>query len=312
MIHPNSRRLKAAKLIRCAANPAVKDSGILVLQRSAQYTDLQQTNNRFGRKASMIPAYFWKATHAPGGFVRPLSSDDRTVARGAADSYERWLRNSDPLDMLVVQSCDLEKDWAREPTGHKAFDEHRRRTSSLGVTSGHTSSNVQTSFIIRPYSETECNGRVFPPGALRAADLKYLKILEDCRLDGAHVARRWMNEPGVMNQTTNLYVVHHPKATRGSDGRHELMVHGWVLTDAGHNLLRHLQTSKAEKSSVIMDCAIKAFTLHHLNPVDVLRIEDGEVKFVDETVRALLSDEARELADEAEGRVAVAERPRQR
>ena len=212
--------------------------------------------------------------------------------------------------MVVVQSCELEKNWSYEPTGHKAFDEQRRRSS--GLSTGNVMSNVQTSFFIRPFSNVACNGYQFARGELRKSDLKPFEYLASRGFDGVHTVRGWLNDADFAEQYLILYALHHQKATVGRDGRHESVVHGWVLTDESHNLLCQVQMNKSAKSSAIMDNAIKAFTCHHLNPVDLLRIENGEVRFADDSVRALLSPEVLELADEAEGRTAGADRPRQR
>ena len=258
----------------------------------------------------MIPAYLWKATNAPGGYIRPLTSggETTTAAAVAAKSYERWLTEDEQRPMLIVQSCDLEKNWSYEPTGHKAFDEQRRRSSGFGT--GNVMSNVQTSFYIRPRSRVECNGYQFAPGALREADLKALKELASLGFDGARAVRGWIDE--YVDKELILYAVHHQKAALGRSGRHDPVVHGWVLTDESHNLLRQMQTNPSEKSTAIMGNAIKQFTCHHVNPVDLLRIEDGEVKFVDDSVRDLLTPETLERADEAERRTADADRQRQR
>lgn len=52
-------------------------------------------------------------------------------------------------------------------TGWKTFD---RQTNC--ITTGNAVCNTQMSTYIRPFSETECNGRVFRPGELMAFDLK--------------------------------------------------------------------------------------------------------------------------------------------
>jgi len=56
-------------------------------------------------------------------------------------------------------------------TGWKGFD---RQTNC--ISHGQSIANTQISTLIRPFSETECNGHVFRPGELMAFDLKpYLK-----------------------------------------------------------------------------------------------------------------------------------------
>ena len=87
-----------------------------------------------------------------------------------------------------------------------------------------------------------------------------------------------------------------------------VIVHGWVLTDPEHRLLRQIQVSPGEKSAAIMQSASKLLSNHHGSPVDLLRIEGGEVIYVAEEVREHLPESVRELAAEKEGLTALAQR----
>lgn len=249
---------------------------------------------------NMIPAYFWTASHAPAGILGKLPSygGEKTAVSVAAREYRRWLSDSDPLKMLAVQSCLLERDWAYEPTGHKAFDEQRRRSS--GLTTGNVSSNVQTSMYIRAKTDRDVNGRKFDKGELRAHDLKALDGWRQRGVPNLDLVKRWINDASLDSVTTIVYLLHHYKGTRDSRGYHELLFHGWVLTDEKCNLINSCQTNQGPKSDAIMRQAIKAFTHERLESQDLLRIEAGEVQYVSDEVRALLPADLLELADAAE------------
>lgn len=263
-------------------------------------------------KNTMIPAYFWKATNAPGGILGKLPNYEgfETAAAVAASHYEAWLLDQDPRKMQVVQSCMMEKNWAYEPTGHKTFDEQRRRSS--GLMTGYVSSNVQTSTYIRSKTCQEVNGLTYEPGELRAHDLKYLGGLQKRGAPKVSLVKDWINDSSLDDVTTIAYLLHHHKDTRDSRGDREMVFHGWILTDSEYNLLHSCQTNPGQKSEVIMSQAIKALTLERFDSQDLLRIEDGVVQYVSEEVRALLSPEVIDLADAMEARrdADAVERPR--
>lgn len=245
----------------------------------------------------MIPAYFWKASHAPGGMVSKLPTYDEltSAVEAAARHYARWLYDPDPLQMCVIEACDLEKDWAYAPTGHKAFDEQRKRSS--GISAGNVSSNVQTSMFVRARSNTSCNNLEFAAGELHGVDMG---VVGQWKFDGVALAKRWLQEESLDNTDTIIYAFHHYRDERDSSGARVPVVHGWALTDTAGKLLHSVQLNPTQKSAVIMENAIKAITMARINSVELLRIEDGKVRHVSDEVRALLDPATRELSDQAE------------
>lgn len=232
--------------------------------------------------------------------VLKSGSGPASAAEAAADSLARWLLDTEPSDMLVVEQCDLEKDWAYAPTGHKTFDEERERSS--GLSTGNVSSNVQTSFFIRPHSMTSVNGFRFERGEVRAKDLGVLRSL---RTENAAAALAtplaWLDQPSLRDTTCIIYCLHSHTQERDWLGYKKKVIHGWVLTDDHHRLLHQAPLLHNPKSYAILEHGLKAFTNERLNAVELLRIEGRAVQHVSDEVVELLPTLARRLFDEFHG-----------
>lgn len=110
-------------------------------------------------------------------------------------------------------------------TGYKLFD---KQTNVISY--GNVYANTQTSSYIRPYMETECNGKTFSPGELLKADLR---MVFGNNVGGYNDLpwgmRRKLEDTSRAGQLI-LYKFYVWK--RGRE-----YVIGWVLTDCDFNLL---------------------------------------------------------------------------
>ncbi len=125
-------------------------------------------------------------------------------------------------------------------SGHKTFD---RQVDC--VSTGNVIGHVQLSSHIRPYAETECNGRVWQSGHLRAFDLKNWQLpchVRQCVLDMTEINAVW------------LYEFRH---WRGE----EKIVHGYVITNYEHDLLDYFITGPTYKSELVIHEAITYITI---------------------------------------------------
>lgn len=122
---------------------------------------------------------------------------------------------------------------------HKTFMKELEK--SCGPSRGNVISDTQTSFYIRPFSQTECNGFTREPGVLRDFDLKPFidtglpqNILKDVKFYTQH-------------SSAILYRIFH------YDSRKKQQVHGYILTDAIHRKLKIWYTNTSSKSVEVMD-----------------------------------------------------------
>lgn len=193
----------------------------------------------------------------------------------------------------ALSTCET-KNFDEFSSGLKVFDQAYAAGPFM---TGNVFSDVQMSKYVRAHGNVECNGRTWTPGELRAADLKWLK---ECHLDGKHVVLGWMKDPAIAAQDAILYAVFHPKS--GKPG--ERIMHGWVLTDTDHKLLRSYVLDGSRQSEAIMRRAIDVFTDSRTNEELIFQAAGGEVVHIDERLADLLKDEVKEafglLATEAE------------
>jgi hypothetical protein len=123
--------------------------------------------------------------------------------------------------MPVAQTQSRTPNRMQIDTGHKTFD-----SQCDLITTGNAITNVQLSWYIRPVSATQCNGFTFPPGKLFESDIKpFLRDIPRSLLS-------WLRGLG---QDVILYEFRH---WTHSEGRRNKHVHGYVVTDPQHNLLR--------------------------------------------------------------------------
>lgn len=132
---------------------------------------------------------------------------------------------------------------AKIETGHKGFDKF---CNCLGT--GNIYSDGQAGACIRPKTETECNGRTFPEGALRDFDLAPFR--KSLRMPG------WVEQKILKDTETepaNLSALFHFR------GDH-LVVHGFILTKnaaGNHKLLWKTATGPTRKSQDVLDWCAK-------------------------------------------------------
>jgi hypothetical protein len=119
-------------------------------------------------------------------------------------------------------------------TGHRAFD---RQCEYLGP--GNVWGNVQFSNFVRPISETECNGFTFKTGELCESDLK-------CFQDMPAAICTWIR---ALNRKVIVYEFRHFVGPSWQRHKH---VHGYVVTDADHRLLRRFQIGRASRSAQVL------------------------------------------------------------
>ena len=124
-------------------------------------------------------------------------------------------------------------------TGHAAFD---RQTNSIGT--GNFWANTLHGGFVRPYKELACNGRFNPPGHLQEYDLDFFRRNNTPKfvLDAAKAASK--------DESVILYAIFHWYNRSGRDIR---VVHGYILTDADHKLIRDWRTGPTWKSHLVVD-----------------------------------------------------------
>ena len=117
------------------------------------------------------------------------------------------------------------------------------------ISTGNVIADTQLSYYIRPYTETECNGRTNPPGHLQDFDLKAF----DMRLP-TYIIRR------VRELTRDRAAILYHFFYYSGDGRIDV---GAVLTttsDEGNKLLVTWYLGHREKRASALDEAIKYIT----------------------------------------------------
>ena len=118
-------------------------------------------------------------------------------------------------------------------TGHSQFD-----AQCDIVSTGNVTANTQYSGFIRAVSETECNGMTFVPGHLFEYDMKGFRDSIPPDLE------KWI---WFLNQTVILYEFRHWSRKHGTSRK---QVHGYVVTDADHNLLKIVVVGKQRNKSL--------------------------------------------------------------
>jgi hypothetical protein len=122
-------------------------------------------------------------------------------------------------------------------SGHKTFD----RQTNL-ITRGNVYSNTQISSYIRPYNQTEWNGKTVQKGELQNYDLKFFGKLP---FEVEEAVRAYAKDKSII-----LYMFFH----RNSDK--EKIVHGYVITDTQYRLIDFFVTGPTYKSyNVIKECS---------------------------------------------------------
>lgn len=106
-------------------------------------------------------------------------------------------------------------------SGWKLFDEQTNL-----ITTGNVSSNTQQSSYIRPWTETECNGRTNPEGHLTNFDLHPFRKYGIPPVIDEIVSNKGRKEPVI------LYMFH----VWSKDQR--VLPFCWVVTDKNHKLVK--------------------------------------------------------------------------
>jgi hypothetical protein len=125
-------------------------------------------------------------------------------------------------------------------SGHKTFD---RQVAF--VSTGNVISPCQLSTHVRAYAELSCNGMMFEPGRLQAHDLGWF---DSTGMPG--YMRHWLVRTTAEEGAWVYRFSHY-----NSQGRR--VVHGWVVTDNQHRLLRKFYTGPTYKSWWVIDEAAK-------------------------------------------------------
>jgi len=140
-----------------------------------------------------------------------------------------------------------EKQWTANgmqqiiDTAHKTFN---RQTSA--ICRGNQIGDTVTSFFIRPYTETECNGHKREPGHLQNFDLGYFKNLPN------HV-RNFILKNG-RDRFLILYKLFHSYKPSGH-WQYIQLIHGYVITDYDYNHVQTFQINPGVKSFSVLDTA---------------------------------------------------------
>lgn len=134
---------------------------------------------------------------------------------------------------------------------HMVFESaHKTFNRKVGaIIDGQVIGNCQTSYCIRPYNETECNGREYPPGNLRNCDFDWFKDVPN------HV--REYVESVTQNEGVVLYHFFHYYTDKQHVTRK--FSHGWVVVRGYREtstLLRSFVTGRGFKSHSVIAEAI--------------------------------------------------------
>jgi hypothetical protein len=173
-----------------------------------------------------------------------------------------------------VSVCDVP---VLEQTGLKIFDKAYDGNGGTFMT-GNVSSDIQQSWHVRPFSQTECNGKQYAPGHLRDFDLMGLREKVGV-VDGARHVLSWFDDGSKKlsaQDSSILYMVFHRTPEKTSRNWNKI-IHGWIHTDVYGNLLNQLELDNSPKSHLVMEKARKVFTYERFNEEDLLVVEGGEI-----------------------------------
>lgn len=129
-------------------------------------------------------------------------------------------------------------------TGCKEFDKYITCVSTGNVVGG-----GQLSFYIRPYNETECNGFTREKGVLRKFDLESFKEIPNS-------VRKYVESVTIDNSVI-LYKFYHYNRNYGRNRyyrsyHNKFTVHGYVITDRNHKLMKYFVTGPTYKSYLVI------------------------------------------------------------
>lgn len=128
-------------------------------------------------------------------------------------------------------------------TGHAGYD---RAAEACPPVQGNAVTPIQSSSYIRAWSDVRANGADFSPGELHAADLRpYRGTVPRPILAEVSEAGR--------DRAVIFYVFRHWRGARP-------IVHGYVLTDAEHRLIRRWTTGPTRKSEGVISDAVARIT----------------------------------------------------
>jgi len=123
---------------------------------------------------------------------------------------------------------------------HKTFNKQ-----CTCISTGNQIGDVVLSSYVRPFNETECNGRINEKGHLQNYDLNW--ILKDF----AYYVKDWIRK-NVIKESIIAYEFHHYD-------NHRKIVDGYVITDNKHKLLEVWYEGNYKNQSAV-DEAIKYIT----------------------------------------------------
>ena len=127
-------------------------------------------------------------------------------------------------------------------SGWKLFDEQTNL-----ITTGNASTNTQQSSYIRPWTETECNGRTNPEGHLTNFDLHPFRKYGIPPVIDEIVSDKGRKEPVI------LYMFH------VWSKHHRILPFCWVVTDTNHKLVKcAIVTRRGENMSKRISAAREA------------------------------------------------------
>jgi len=124
---------------------------------------------------------------------------------------------------------------------HKTFN---RQVSMIST--GNQIGNTVLSGYIRPYNQTECNGRIVPEGQLQEYDLGWLAK------EAPEIAKQWIRRQN-KDASFILYVFFH--RSKGVK-----IIHGSIITDDEHNFRIAFYSRDNVKSRSIINEARKYIT----------------------------------------------------
>ncbi len=153
--------------------------------------------------------------------------------------------------VLSIESGTLAADSPKANSGHKTFD---AKTNANYFGTGNVSANTMMGQFVRPRVETTCNQFEFDYRQLQGTDLKWFR-----QVHGFGRVARYIDTDPLFERTTAIaYGIFHWH-------RKERVIHGALVTDARHRLLRSFDRSAlgltaTEKSSDVLAWATDQLT----------------------------------------------------
>lgn len=237
-----------------------------------------------------------------GRHIKTVPTQNAAIEE-AADWYMRWQDGQITHENVEIKACKVQYD-GYTPTGLKAFDEARKRSS--GIATGNVYSNVQFSTFVQSFFTTKNGHAVLDEGEMyeaRIRELAHLKASGFDRVKRALAAAPFLHDPHPSHRESmaNVHFIFHHHGPQHDRQRTE---HGWIITGPEQELVARIDLSHRRTSLQIMDQATYVLTGQHEDSKPLLLIKDNQVQFVAAELDAAVAAMREETSE------SVVERPR--